>query len=86
VSPSTPTTRPRCSTPWLPRRLSALATVDQPTLLVAATDSRPELRKPTEAMAEALPNARMALVGGGHLINPAAPEVVAFIDEVLASR
>jgi hypothetical protein len=53
---------------------------------VAATDSRPELREPTEAMAQALPDARTALVGGGHLIYPAAPEVLAFIEEALASR
>ena len=37
-------------------------------------------------MAAVLPNARTALVSGGHLINPAAPEVIAFIDEVLESR
>ena len=55
----------------------------QPTLLVAAADSPPEFREPVEALAAALPNARTALVGGGHLIDPAAPEVLAFIDEVL---
>lgn len=32
---------------------------------------------------DALPNARISLVGGGHLIDPAAPEVLAFIEEVL---
>jgi hypothetical protein len=53
---------------------------------VAAADSPPELREPTEALARALPNARTALVGGGHLIDPAAPPVLAFIEEVLASR
>lgn len=71
---------------WLQADAAALATIDQPALLVAATDSRPELRDPTEAMAKALPNARTALVSGGHLINPAAPEVLAFIEEVLAGR
>ena len=70
---------------WLAADAAALATIDQPTLLVAATDSRPELREPTAALALALPNARTALVSGGHLINPAAPAVLAFIEDVLAS-
>jgi esterase len=68
---------------WLNADAAALATVGQPTLLVAAADSPPEFREPVEALAAALPNARAALVGGGHLIDPAAPEVLAFIDEVL---
>jgi len=55
-------------------------------LLIAATDSPPQFREPNEAMADALPNARSALVGGGHLIDPAAPEVLAFIEEVIKSR
>ena len=62
---------------------AAFATIDKPTLLVAASDSPPEQREMTEAMAEALPDARTALVSGGHLIDPAAPEVLAFIEEVL---
>jgi esterase len=65
---------------------AALATIDKPTLLVAASESPPEQREMTEAMAGALPDARTALVGGGHLIDPAAPEVIAFIEEVLESR
>jgi hypothetical protein len=40
----------------------------------------------TEAMAGALPNARIALVAGGHLIDPAAPEVLAFVEEVVGCR
>jgi esterase len=71
---------------WLPGDAAALATIDQPALLVAATDSRPELRAPIEALAGALPNARIARVSGGHLIDPAAPEVLAFIEDVLESR
>ena len=68
---------------WLDADAAALATIHQPTLLVAAADSPPEFREPVEALAAALPNARTALVGGGHLIDPAAPEVLAFIEEVL---
>jgi esterase len=68
---------------WLNADATALATIRQPTLLVAAADSPPEFREPVEALAAALPKARKALVGGGHLIDPAAPEVLAFIEEVL---
>jgi pimeloyl-ACP methyl ester carboxylesterase len=62
---------------------AAFATIDKPALLVAASESPPEQREMTEAMADALPDARTALVAGGHLINPAAPEVLAFVEEVL---
>jgi hypothetical protein len=40
----------------------------------------------TEKMAEVVPNARMVRVGGGHLVDPAGPEVLAFIEEVLETR
>jgi esterase len=68
---------------WLQADSAALATLEQPVLLVAAADSPPEFHEPIEAMAGALPNARTGLVGGGHIIDPAAPEVLAFIGEVL---
>lgn len=71
---------------WLTADAAALAAIEQPVMLVAATDSPPQFREPNEAMADALPNARSALVGGGHLIDPAAPEVLAFIEEVLKHR
>jgi esterase len=58
---------------------AAFGTIDKPALLVAASESPPPQREMTEAMADALPNARTALVGGGHLIDPAAPDVLAFI-------
>jgi esterase len=69
---------------WLEADAAELATIEQPALLVAAADSPPEFHDPIKAMADALPNARSVLVGGGHIIDPAAPEVVAFIGEVLA--
>jgi len=68
---------------WLKTDAAALAAIGQPVLLIAATDSPPEFRDPNDVMAAALPNARTALVGGGHLIDPAAPEVLAFIAAVL---
>jgi esterase len=68
---------------WLQAEAGTLASIQQPTLLVAAADSPPEFHEPIEALARTLPNARTELVGGGHLIDPAAPEVIAFIEEVL---
>ena len=65
---------------------AAFATIDKPALLVAASESPPEQREMTEAMADALPDARAALVAGGHLTDPAAPEVLAFVEEVLERR
>ena len=62
---------------------AAFATIEKPTLLVAASESPPEQREMTDAMADALPDPRTALVGGGHLVDPAAPEVLAFVEEVL---
>jgi hypothetical protein len=49
-----------------------------------ATDSPAAFRQVTEVMAAAIPNARTVLVGGGHLVNPAEPAVLSFIQEVLA--
>jgi esterase len=62
---------------------AAIATIDKPVLLVAASESPPPQREMTEAMATALPDARTVLVAGGHLIDPAAPEVLGFVEEVL---
>ena len=64
-----------------------LRTIDQPTLLVAARDSlQPGYAEVTSAMAAAMPSARIAWVGGGHLIDPAHPVVLGFVDEVLARQ
>ena len=63
----------------------AFAAIDRPVLLVAATESPVAQREMNDAMAQALPDARTALVAGGHLVNPAAREVLAFVEEVVAS-
>jgi esterase len=60
-----------------------LGTIAQPTLLLGATDSRPAFAEATTIMAGAMPSARVEWVDGGHMINPAHPAVLAFIDEVL---
>jgi pimeloyl-ACP methyl ester carboxylesterase len=64
----------------------AFATIEKPTLLVAASESPPEQREMSEAMADVLPNASTSLVGGGHLVDPAAADVLAFISEVFADE
>jgi pimeloyl-ACP methyl ester carboxylesterase len=64
---------------------ATLATIQQPVLLLAAADSPPEFRQATEALEDALPNARLSLICGGHMIDPAAPEVLAFVEEILES-
>ncbi|MGH3031370.1 MAG: hypothetical protein ACRDNE_11555 [Gaiellaceae bacterium] len=55
-------------------------------MLVAARYSGPEFAEATNLMAAAMPSARIEWVDGGHLINPAHPVVLAFVDEVQAGR
>ena len=70
---------------WWPETDAAgLAAIEQPVLLVAADDSLPELREPMEVLAGVFPNARLLRVAGGHLIEPAAPEILAFVDQAIA--
>ena len=63
-----------------------LGTIVQPTLLVAAEDSPPAFAEVTHLVAAAMPSAMVEWVEGGHLINPAHPAVLAFIDEVLVQK
>ena len=70
---------------WLDADAEALAGIEQPALLVAAEDSRPELREPTEVLAKAIPSARLVVVQGDHMIDPAGPEVLAFVRELLSA-
>ena len=60
-----------------------LARIETPTLVVTAADSPPAFRRANERAAAAIPGARTALIGGGHLIDPAAPAVLAFVAEVV---
>jgi esterase len=61
-----------------------LGAIVQPTLLVAGKDSPPFFAEATELMAAALPLAEVEWIGGGHLVDPAHPAVLAFVDDVLA--
>jgi len=62
-----------------------LAGIGQPTLIVSGEDSPAAMRRVNDRLTEALPSAEKVLVPGGHLINPAHPEVLGFIDRVLAT-
>ena len=61
-----------------------LGSIGCSTLIVGATASPPEFADATRLTAEAMPAARVEWVGGGHLIDPGGPIVLAFVDEVLA--
>jgi pimeloyl-ACP methyl ester carboxylesterase len=63
---------------------SLLASVRCPTLVVGAMASPEPFRHAMEALSTMLPNARLALVDGGHMITPAEPVVLDFVQEVLA--
>jgi pimeloyl-ACP methyl ester carboxylesterase len=63
-----------------------LGTIAQRTLILAGTDSPPEFAQAMQAAAAAIPSARVEWVKGGHLINPAHPAVLAFVDEVLGEE
>ncbi|WP_353815792.1 alpha/beta fold hydrolase [Agromyces sp. SYSU T00266] len=56
-----------------------LAAVRAPTLILVADASPEPLHRAAEWIANRLPNARIAHVGGGHLIDPADPAVAEFI-------
>jgi pimeloyl-ACP methyl ester carboxylesterase len=54
-----------------------------PTLVLTAEASPEPLRLGSEALGEAIPHARSVRVAGDHAIDPAGPEVLAFVADVL---
>ncbi|HEY7705823.1 MAG TPA: alpha/beta hydrolase [Gaiellaceae bacterium] len=63
-----------------------LGGIAHPTLIVGGRGSPPAFTEVTRLTAEAIPSARVEWVEGGHLIDPAHPAVLAFVDEVFADR
>jgi pimeloyl-ACP methyl ester carboxylesterase len=59
-----------------------LAEIAQPALIVSSEDSPDVLRLVNSHLAAGLPHAETLLVAGGHLINPAHPGVLDFIDRM----
>ena len=62
---------------------AAVALIEQPALVVAADGSHPVFTQAADALAAALPHAHRAQVRGDHLVDPAGPEVLAFLARVL---
>ena len=62
---------------------SRLDEIRASTLVVTAEDSPVEFRLASEAVARAIPNARSVHVGGGHAIDPAGPDVLAFVADLV---
>jgi pimeloyl-ACP methyl ester carboxylesterase len=62
-----------------------LAGIQSPTLIITAEDSLESCRLVNARLARALPFTESVLVPGGHLINPADPSVLSFIDGLVAS-
>ncbi len=61
-----------------------LAGIRRPALIITAEDSLEACRLVNARLAGALPYAESVLVPGGHLINPAHPAVLTFIDRLAA--
>jgi pimeloyl-ACP methyl ester carboxylesterase len=64
---------------------SGLGTLQIPTLIVGAEDSAEPIQQGTAGLVQALPQAHFVRVGGGHVIDPAGPAVLAFASEHLHS-
>jgi esterase len=62
-----------------------LSGVSQPVLVVSARDSPAVFAEAARLLSAALPAARAVRVGGDHLIDPAHPAVLEFLDDVLAA-
>jgi pimeloyl-ACP methyl ester carboxylesterase len=60
-----------------------LATIARPTLLLSGLASSPVYTEATRLIAAAIPGARVEWVEGGHVLDPAHPSVLAFLDEVV---
>ena len=63
-----------------------LAGIRRPTLIVSAEESPEACRLVNARLSGALPFTRTVLVTGGHLINPAHPAVLDFVDRIAASQ
>jgi len=70
---------------WFEMSEDELRSITQPTLIVSAKDSPEAFRRVSSRMAELLPNCETVRVEGGHLVNPAHPEVLEFIDRVIVA-
>lgn len=63
-----------------------LGELSVPALVVTADGSPDPIRRASESLAGVLRQARSVRVGGDHAIDPAGPEVLAFVADVLAAK
>jgi pimeloyl-ACP methyl ester carboxylesterase len=63
-------------------RPADLSRIAHPTLVVAAEDSPPAFRDLCEVLTDMIPDAQSAIAPGGHLIDPAGPRILEFIDRL----
>lgn len=70
--------------PWRPGA-DDLASVTVPVLVVSSEDAPPAFRRVDDRLVAALPRAEHVVVPGGHLIDPAGPAVLQFVDRLAAS-
>ena len=59
---------------------AALSAIEHPTLIVSAAESPEGLQRVAARLASLLPNVEEARVEGGHLIDPADPAVLRFVE------
>jgi esterase len=72
-----------CTAPTVPVEPRSLHAIPAPVLVVTATSSPPALQVLASAVASSMADGRLVTVAGSHLLDPAAPEVLAFLDDVL---
>ena len=65
--------------------LGRIAALRVPALVLTADASPEPIRRTSEALGRALPGARSVLVEGDHAIDPAGPEVLAFVASLAAT-
>jgi esterase len=65
---------------------AVLARVRQPVLIVSAASSPAAFRSANDVLSGMIPGARHELIGGGHLLSPAARVVLDFLEDVLDKR
>jgi esterase len=64
----------------------ALAELGVPALVVTATESAAPIRACSDALARRLLEARVVQVGGGHAIDPAGEDVLAFVRDIVGAE
>jgi pimeloyl-ACP methyl ester carboxylesterase len=72
-----------CTAPAVPIDPHALVDIEVPVVVLRATSSPPALHAVSDAVAATVKQGRIEEVAGSHLINPASPAVLDFLDTVL---